>query len=443
METIFALATAFGRSGVAVIRISGMAATDSLSHFGRSSPPEPRRAIYHSFTLPNTDEILDRGLLLFFPAPHSFTGEDCLEFQIHGSIAVIKKMVAELSTLPGFRLAEPGEFARRAFLNGKLDLTGAEGLVDLIDAETEMQRRQASTSALGHAAKFYDQLRFEIVHSLALLEASIDFSEEDIPDSLFAQVAQEVTALQKTIEDILAASAGAEKIREGLTVIILGAPNAGKSTLLNALARRDVAIVSDSAGTTRDMIEVHLDLHGLPVTFIDTAGLRETNDAVESEGIRRALAKAKDADLKLVLFDSTAPLDAVTHEQIDAQSVVVFTKSDQEPQPPRLSEHLPPLSPPIYISASEPDTLSSLLSAIEGRLIEIAPCVETAFVTRQRHRDHLLRSQEQLLLFGSEKSLELQCERLRLAAVEIGKITGHIQVDELLGVIFSSFCIGK
>jgi tRNA modification GTPase len=441
-DTIFALATPFGRSGVAVIRISGSAANDSLSHFGITPLPAPRKAHYCSFILPASDEVLDRGLVLSFPAPHSFTGEDCIEFQIHGSIAVIKKVLAELSGLPHFRMAEPGEFARRAFLNNKFDLTAAEGLVDLIEAETEMQRQQASHSALGHAAKFYNQLRSEIIHSLAFLEAYIDFPDEDIPPSVYAQVEDEVAKVTLTIQTILANSENAEKIREGFTVVILGAPNAGKSTLLNALAKRDAAIVSDRAGTTRDLIEVHLDLHGLPVTLIDTAGIRETSDDIESEGIKRALAKAEHADVKLVLFDSTLPLDPSTRAIIDDTTIVVFTKAEQQKVPSAPPNSMRCLNQ-LSVSALDSSTLSPLLLAIENHLAIHAKPTEAAVVTRQRHRDHLVAALDQLALFEGEKSLELQCERIRLAAVEVGKITGHIQVDELLGVIFSSFCIGK
>lgn len=490
-ETIYALATPLARSGVAVIRISGNNAIDSLSHFGIMQTPPPRKAMYASFllsssnsscalltasrnepdalratkdggllaatqplnhstiqpsTLNHQPEILDTGLVIYFPAPHSFTGEDCIEFQIHGSLAVIKKFLSELSSLPHFRLAEAGEFARRAFQNQKFDLTAAEGLADLIDAETEMQRRLASPSVLGHVAKYYQELRASVLQSLAFLEAYIDFPDEDIPDSVYAQVASEITKIEEQITSLLASSEGAEKIREGFSVVIIGAPNAGKSTLLNALAKRDVAIVSPLAGTTRDMIEIHLDLHGLPVTLIDTAGLRETSDAIESEGVARALKRSEEADLTIALFDQTAPLDPATllvvTEYTTEKTLVVFTKSDLPKHPSAASDSMRCLES-ISVCAHTPATLSPLLEKVEHHLRSRVKLADSAMVSRQRHRDHLMRAAAELSAYPAERSLELQCERLRLAAAEIGKITGIIQVDELLGVIFSSFCIGK
>lgn len=458
LNTIYALATPLARSGVAVIRISGKNAIDSLSHFGIMQTPPPRKAMYASFLLPSdrscptpeSSEILDRGLVIFFPAPHSFTGEDCIEFQIHGSLAVIKKFLSELSSLPHFRLAEAGEFARRAFQNQKFDLTAAEGLADLIDAETEMQRRLASPSVLGHVAKYYQELRASVLHSLAFLEAYIDFPDEDIPDSVYAQVASEITKIEEQITSLLASSEGAEKIREGFSVVIIGAPNAGKSTLLNALAKRDVAIVSPLAGTTRDMIEIHLDLHGLPVTLIDTAGLRETSDVIESEGVARALKRSEEADLTIALFDQAAPLDPATlsvvtentTENTTEKTLVVFTKSDLPKHPSASSDSMRCLES-ISVCAHTPATLSPLLEKVEHHLRSRVKLTDSAMVSRQRHRDHMMRAAAELSAYPAEKSLELQCERLRLAAAEIGKITGIIQVDELLGVIFSSFCIGK
>ncbi len=439
-DTIFALATAPGKSGVAVIRISGSDVLKAACHFGYLKNPEPRKAIFHSFK--REEELVDQGLLLYFPAPHSFTGEDCLEFQIHGSIAVIKKMLMELGGLPGFRQAEAGEFARRAFHQGKLDLTAAEGLADLIEAETEFQRRQATASSAGDASRYFNHLRNEVMQPLALLEAYIDFPEEDIPESVYEEVVGRVSEVNHSIKVALDQLEGAQKIRDGFTVIILGAPNVGKSTLLNALARREVAIVSDQAGTTRDLIEVHLDIYGLPVVVIDTAGIRETEDAIESEGIRRALERAAHADLKLVLFDGTAQPDEGTKALIDSQCLVVMTKGDlanrvRDAELPFDKQKL------FWTSARDPQSLSPLVEAIGMHLSHTAPSLETAFVTRQRHREHLLRASQELVKSNEEISLELRCERLRLATNEIGKITGEIQVDELLGIIFSSFCIGK
>jgi tRNA modification GTPase len=439
MDTIFALATPPGRSGVAVIRISGSNATDSLSHFGCMTLPEPRKAMYHRFRC--GADIIDRGLLLYFPAPKSFTGEDCIEFQLHGSVAVIRKVLAELGTLPSFRLAQPGEFARRAFDNNKLDLTAAEGLADLIDAETELQRRQANRFIEGAAARFYDQLRAAILEPLALLEATIDFAEEDIPPSLPLEVAALVSGVESQIHHQLDAARHTEKLREGYNVVLLGAPNAGKSTLINALSRRDVAIVSDIAGTTRDTIEAHLDLSGLPVILIDTAGIRETNDGIESQGIARALARAENADLKLVLFDSTLPPDAASLALIDDTTITVLTKKDA-PSGVDWSNVFSGKQP-LEIAASDASSITLLLTAIAERLSSGASSAEPGYVFRQRHREHLTAALRSLSGYAAESALDLQCEYLRLAAGEIGKITGRIQVDELLGHIFSRFCIGK
>ena len=289
-DTIFAQATPIGRSGVAVIRLSGSAAKQALAHFNFHQSPQARYAHYHSFRV--GDDLIDQGLILFFPHPHSFTGEDVIEFQLHGGVAILRRMLAELATLPGFRLAEPGEFAQRAFLHGKFDLTAAEGLADLIDAETELQRQQATHHLQGKAATFYDELREKILTPLAYLEAYIDFPEEEIPEQAMQQLHQQIGALQASILDQLDDEKSGERIREGFTIILLGEPNAGKSTLLNAIAKRDIAIVSDIAGTTRDTIEAHIELAGVPVTLIDTAGLREVADRIESEGIKRALKKS-------------------------------------------------------------------------------------------------------------------------------------------------------
>lgn len=449
METIFALATPLGRSGVAVIRISGAETARALAHFGKHILPEPRKAIYHAFTInsqsPTSNpqsQTIDHGLLLYFPAPHSFTGEDCAEFQLHGSIAVLKRILSELSLLPGFREAEAGEFARRAFLNGKLDLTAAEGLADLIEAETEAQRRQANTAASGETFKYLSHLRGQILKPLALLEAVIDFPDEEIPPSLSREVVELVAEVKTAIAKTIDQSKDAEKIREGFTIVILGPPNVGKSTLLNCLVRREVAIVSDRAGTTRDLIETPLDMKGIPVVFIDTAGIRETEDWVESEGIRRALARAEHADLKLILLDGTQPLDTSTYQLVDAESLIIITKSDLQ-QKINLAELAIDKGSIFHVSAFHPETLIPLTDKIVNKLTENFSPTTTTPLTRQRHRDHLLRAINELEQFNQEISPELQCERLRRAAAEIGKITGVIQVDEVLDIIFSSFCIGK
>jgi tRNA modification GTPase len=430
-----------GRSGVAVIRISGQDALTALPFFGFHKNPEPRKAIYHHFMIPSqrvnaSTSHLDSGLILYFPAPQSFTGEDCLEFQIHGSIAVIKTFLKHLSALPHFRMAEPGEFARRAFDNGKMDLTAAEGLADLIEAETEWQRAQANYAAGGYVRQFYDRLRDEVLTALALLEAYIDFPDEDIPEATFAEADKNIKQVQQLITQTLSQTLSAEKIREGFTIVILGAPNAGKSSLLNALSQKEAAIVSHQAGTTRDIIEVHLELDGIPVTLVDTAGIRETIDAIESEGIRRALDRAANADIQLVLSDASAPEAPMI--ELPPHSVTLFVKSkaDLAPSPA-------PSSKELQVSVKDEESLIKLLENIKTALHSLIGGNAQHYFIRNRHRQHLQEATTQLEQYTLESDLILKCERLRLAIVEIGAITGVISVDEVLGKIFSTFCIGK
>lgn len=439
-DTIYARATAPGRSGVAVIRISGPQACHALEHFGFKKSLKPRYAHLHRFTC--NGEMIDEGLILYFPAPHSFTGEDVLEFQHHGGSAIIKRMLEELSSLPDFRHAEAGEFAQRAFLNGKMDLTAAEGLADLIDAETELQRRQAAILMQGHAADFYHDLRDRMLEPLALLEAYIDFPEEDIPESVQKEVNDKIIALQKDIETQLNRAFVGEKIREGFTVVLLGAPNAGKSSLMNALAKRDIAIVSHQPGTTRDALEVSLDLNGLPVTLVDTAGLREQAGDIEQEGIKRARKHAEAADLKLVLFDQTQPADEDSAALLDDTAQIIFTKIDLEEQHPSLSA-LANSSAALSLSTSNGDGVEQLIQHLHETLSQKIPHNHHAFVVRERHRVNLHTAFEELSFYLDETELEIQCERLRRAAVAIGTITGHIDVEDLLDAIFSRFCIGK
>lgn len=442
-ETIFALATPMGRSGVAIIRISGPSALSALPRFGYTKTPEPRKAIYHHFTLPLQkgeikNEILDSGLILFFPGPQSFTGEDSLEFQIHGSIAVIKTFLSQLSEIPKFRTAVAGEFARRAFENGKMDLTASEGLADLIEAETEWQRRHANYAAQGHIAKRYASLRKSIMTPLALLEAYIDFPDEDIPDAVYQEVGELIDTTKNEISQILKETLSAEKIKEGISVVILGEPNVGKSTLLNTLSRKDAAIVSSEAGTTRDIIEVNLDIGGYPITLIDTAGIRETENPIEQEGIKRAKEKARNADLKLLLIDASAINTPEVLSLKDDNSIVVRTKSDLG-HATNAADH----GDVLDITVKDEKTITNLLEKIREWVSEHYAFESQPLYIRERHRECLNNALTELSLYNEEKILELQCERLRLATIEIGKITGEVNVEELLDIIFSAFCIGK
>ncbi len=449
MFTIFALATPPGKSGVAVIRISGTAAKESFTTLAVPLPA-PRRATLA--TLKYNDEIIEKALVLYFNGPESFTGEDVVEIHCHGSHAVLRQLLRILSALPHYRMAEPGEFTRRAFLNGKMDLTAAEGLADLIDADTEAQRKQAMRLMEGESEKFYGALRKNILHSLAFLEAYIDFPDEDIPDTVLAEIDSEIQDIVRTIHAQLADNSASEKIREGIAIAILGAPNVGKSSLMNLLAKRDVAIVSSIAGTTRDVIEVHLDIKGYPVILADTAGIREHADSIEQEGIRRSLERAKAADIKIVVLDVAevagcrlqvaGALDLLaTCDMQPATTIILLNKSDLLPPLP--------LSPihdiiPIPFSVKERFGVDSLMQAIEEKIGGTIP-PERSFITRQRHRLHLetALSHMQRYTHMQNQGIELRCEELRLAATEIGKITGRIPVDEVLGEIFSNFCIGK
>ena len=326
-DTIFALASAPGRAGIAVIRLSGDGAAAALLRLG-CALPTPRKATRVRFKHPKFGELLDDGLLLWFPAPHRFTGEDVAELHVHGGRAVIDGVLDALNEISGLRPAEAGEFTRRAFMHDKLDLTQAEALADLVDAETRAQAKQALRQMGGALKELYDDWRHRLVQSLAHLEAVIDFPDEDLPSDVASKIWGDVQALETAIVQHLDDGSRGERVRAGLRVAIIGPPNAGKSSLLNALARREAAIVSDIPGTTRDAIDVHMDLGGYAVTLTDTAGLRQSADAIEREGMRRTRAQAADADLKIALFDGTQPRDGVTAALIDADTLVVMNKAD-------------------------------------------------------------------------------------------------------------------
>jgi tRNA modification GTPase len=324
-DTIFAPATAPGRAALAIMRLSGPAARDVCRRLTGRPPPAPRRAVLRRMHDPQNGEPLDRGLVLWFPAPASFTGEDVLELQVHGGRGVIAALLDALTQMPSLRPAEPGEFTRRAFLNGRLDLTAVEGLADLVDAETGAQARQALRQLDGALGRLYGGWRQTLLGALARLEAEIDFADENVPDDLLDTVRPDVRRLSAEMTAHLADGHRGERLRAGLTVAVVGPPNAGKSTLVNRLAGRDVAIVTPFPGTTRDVLEVHLDLAGYPVTLLDTAGLRDAADLIEAEGVRRARSRAARADVRLTMFDGAAwpELDTPTRALIDEVSVIV------------------------------------------------------------------------------------------------------------------------
>ena len=436
-DTIYALASGGGRAGVAVWRLSGEAAAQAVRALTGRSLPEPRKAVRAKLSDASGD-LIDDGLILWFPAPASFTGEDVAELHLHGGRAVAQALTEALAAM-GLRPAEPGEFSRRAFLNGKMDLTRAEAIADLVEAETAAQRRQALRQMDGGLVRLVEDWRHKLVSALAHLEAVIDFADEDIPQDLLERVRGEVTTLAATLATHLADDHRGERLRDGIHLAIIGAPNAGKSSLLNRLAGRDAAIVSAQAGTTRDVIEVHLDLKGWPVVVADTAGLRDAACSIEAEGVRRALAKADTADLKLAVFDGLN-LDSATREMIDDATLVVVNKLDLVSEPP-----------PAHIQGRAVHAISAKSGqGLDDLLEELGKMVEARFstggapvLTRARHRSAVEECLAALRRFDPLAQVELAAEDLRLATRALGRIGGRVEVDEVLDVIFHEFCIGK
>lgn len=469
MSTIYALSSAPGRGGVAVIRVSGAAALKSAKALSGRSEFEPRTAIFTRLSQNVSRETIDESILIYFKAPHSFTGEDVVEYHVHGGKAVIDALLDALSGFDDHRMAEPGEFTRRAFENGKLDLTEAEAVADLIDAQTAAQRVQALSQLGGTLSDLYAGWTEDLTEILAHLEAEIEFPDEDLPVDLAQTFHPKIKNLRQNIADHLNDNARGERLRDGIQIAVIGAPNAGKSSLVNALAQRDVAIVSDLAGTTRDVIEVHLDLGGYPVILSDTAGLRpedlrnDGHDKIEAEGIRRALDRAQNADLKILLFDGAQDPDAATLALVDDQSICVFNKIDiSNDCHPRLRagiseklDQIPGHPPPLRsgeteagddilcVSAQTGEGLDELLQMLTTKIETLYGLSETPSLTRKRHRKALEQTQGSL-----ERSLnaglpEMMAEDLRLSIRYLGSITGKVDVEDLLDVIFSDFCIGK
>ncbi|WP_158047740.1 tRNA uridine-5-carboxymethylaminomethyl(34) synthesis GTPase MnmE [Skermanella pratensis] len=441
IPTIFAPATAPGRGGVAIVRVSGPRAGDALTTLSGRPLPAPRIAAVARLADPRSGEFLDQGLVLWFPAPRSFTGEDVAELHVHGGRAVVAGLIDALSALPGFRIAEPGEFSRRGFENGKFDLTAAEAIADLVDAETSAQRRQALRQMEGELGRLYEDWRHRLTHALAHLEADIDFPDEDLPEGVSDQVRPVLESLIAGLRAHLDDKHRGERLRDGIHIAILGAPNAGKSSLLNALARREAAIVSERAGTTRDVVEVHLDLGGYPVVLADTAGLREAADEIESEGIRRALARAAQADLKLAVFDATSlpDLDAQTLAVVDEDALVVLNKCDRAAVP----EMAVGGRATSAVSAVTGTGLAELLERLTAEVVRRFEAPGVPALTRARHRSALEECVASLERALSAPLPELAAEDVRIAIRALGRITGRVDVEDLLDVIFRDFCIGK
>lgn len=444
-KTIYALSTVYGKSGVAVIRISGSNASEVFRRMTdiKISTLRPRYAYFADLKDIVTRETLDKCLIIYFSAPHSFTGEDIVELQIHGSKAVIASVMDNLNRLEDYRLAEPGEYSKRAFYNGKMDLTEAEGLADLIDSETSEQQKYALRQMEGGLKNLYENWREQLVTVLAYLEAYIDFPDENIPQDTVFKLTDTVFKLSETIKEHLQNDKIGERLREGFRVVIVGPPNAGKSSLLNAIVKRDAAIVSDIAGTTRDAIDIHLDIKGYPVMFTDTAGLRETEEEIEKLGIELAYSKIQDADLVLCLFDASK--DSVQifdkiEKSFKNKIIYIANKCDNLTfeQCSNFEK-----SGCIVISAKQHQGIENLLEMIRRRIEERFTSNSNLLITRERYREALRDVLDNLAIFNLDKEIELSAEDIRLAARSLGKITGRIEVDDILDKIFGSFCIGK
>lgn len=472
------MATAPVKAGVAVIRISGEQAGYALGILTGKPLPEPRVARLAALYNPENNELIDEALVLWFKAPASFTGEDVAELHVHGGRAVIAETLACLGNIKGLRTAEPGEFSRRAFENDKMDLTEAEGLADLIDAETKAQAKMALRQKQGELGRLYEDWREQVLVTLANIEAYIDFPDEEIPANVVQLIEENVGGLIKSLEKHLNDNRRGERLRAGLSVAIIGAPNAGKSSLLNLLAKRDVAIVSEHAGTTRDIIEIHLDLGGYPIIIADTAGIRENAGEIEAEGIKRAIKRAEDADLRIVVIDAgelfPSPLRGEgqgggelsihtpeIYSNIDILDILPSNNTPTLILPPQgggnsiivvnkidiFSEggNIPQISGITPIAASFKDGvgIDKILASIQNFAEENLNSYGDPVITRERHRNLLKETLVSLQNFSLDKDIELASEDLRRAATSIGTITGRIGVEEVLGKIFSSFCIGK
>lgn len=445
-RTIFALSTVYGKSGVAVIRISGknaIKAVEQLSDINIDNI-KPRYAYFTKIYEIGKSDTIDNALLLYFKAPHSFNGEDIVEIQSHGSKAVIAQILDNLGKIKGFRTAEPGEFSKRAFYNGKMDLTQAEGLADLIDAETKEQQRYAVRQMEGNLRNLYASWRESLVKVLAHLEAYIDFPDENIPDDVCIKLLNTVFKVEKEIEEHLSDNKNSERIRDGFKIVIIGRPNAGKSSLINAIVKRDAVIVSDIAGTTRDAIDLHFDLGGYPLIITDTAGLRDkTNDIIEAKGIEIARQKIKNADLIFALYDAQIEDKSVFTDIIkESENNVLYIANKCDKLINEQCSNIKKTSD-AAISAKNNLGIDNLLSKTLCYIKQNFSVENSAVITRQRYREALVEAVENLKQFNIDKDIELAAEDIRMAVRAIGKITGKVEVEEILDKIFGDFCIGK
>jgi tRNA modification GTPase len=442
--TIYALSSGPGVSGIAVIRISGQETSKAIELLTGKSVPKPRVATLRKINKINTSELIDEGIILWFPGPESYTGEDMAEIQVHGSKAVIDALHSSISSIENCRLAEPGEFTKLAFQNGKINLLKAESIADLISSETEIQRQQAIKIMNGKSADQFNFLREKLLKILSHVEAKIDFPDEDLPNDILKVIKKSSDDVLKNIEKILNDQKVGERIREGFKIAILGPTNAGKSSLLNHLSNRDVAIVSEIAGTTRDVIETHLNIDGYPVIVSDTAGIRESKNEIEKKGIKLSLNRAEEADLKLVVVDAkNLDFTDVLKGLLDENAILVINKSDLlegdvDPEIKKLDH--------VLISIKENLNIDELISKIKNNLKNKFITSDDILITRERHRQHLEQCLDHLKNFNKKNEVEdfdKAAEDLRLATRHLGMIVGKVDVEEVLGSIFNDFCIGK
>jgi len=442
--TIYALSSGSGISGIAVIRISGENTKKIITSLISGNLPSPRLAAFKKFNKINTSELIDEGILIWFPGPESYTGEDMAEIHVHGSIAVIRAILDQLSKIDNCRLAEPGEFTKIAFQNGKINLLKAESISDLISAETEIQRHQAIKIMSGRSSKKFNELRERLLKILSNVEAKIDFPEEDLPEDIIKNIKIESNKIKEEIQKILNDQKVGELIREGFKIAIVGPSNAGKSSLLNFLSNRDVAIVSEIAGTTRDVIEVHLNLDGYPVTISDTAGIRDSKDEIERKGIKLALKKAENSDLNIILIEpKSVDFTGFLNDLVNEKGLIVVNKSDLGIE--NIDQKIKKYNP-IYLSIKEEKNLDVLIKAIKEKLKKKFIKSDDILITRERHRQNLEQCVFHLNNFEQKNSVEefdKAAEDLRLATRHLGTIVGKVDVEEILGSIFSDFCIGK
>ena len=440
---IYALSSGRGPSGIAIVRISGSETLKICQNLTKSKDIKSNEVNFCKFYDPKNDNVIDpEALLLWFPGPNSYTGEDLAELQIHGSNAVINALLRVLSEQKNCRLAEPGEFTKIAFQNDKIDLLKAESIGDLIHSETELQRQQAIKLVQGNASNYYNDLREKIIKSLAFIEAKIDFAEEDLPEKVLKDAHKSIKEIHSEITKIIEDNKVGEKIRDGFRVSITGEVNAGKSSLLNLLSKREVAIVSDEAGTTRDVIETYLNLDGYPVILADTAGIREAKNEVEKKGISLALGKSKEADLNIIVIDnSSKKINKEIQNMINKDTIIFLNKSDVSDK----QNHKFDVDT-VLASVKNNKNIDKLIDLIKAKLSKKFTSNNSALITRERHRVKLndcLKEIDKFLKKDQNKDLELAAEDLRMATRHLGSIVGKVDVEEILGSIFKDFCIGK